>query len=105
MGESLTGHIRTAENPADLATKVIGNGQKRRSLVNKLLYDLYNHHEEGDDQDEDNRHEFPCTRCSKKVIRVSWFFPSGRPNTTSVRVKKTLIFHTPSFRHLFERAE
>ena len=40
MGESLTGHIRTADNPADLATKVIANGQMRRSLVNKLLYNL-----------------------------------------------------------------
>ena len=43
MGESLTGHIRLTENPADIATKVMANGQKRRSLVNKLLYDLYDH--------------------------------------------------------------
>jgi len=37
------GHIRSTENPAYIATKVMANGQKRRSLVNKLLYDLYDH--------------------------------------------------------------
>ena len=42
MGETLTGHIATAENPADLATKIIPGGQKRAHLVNKLLFDLYN---------------------------------------------------------------
>ena len=40
MGESLTGHIPTAENPADLATKVIAGGQKRDHLVSKLLFDI-----------------------------------------------------------------
>jgi hypothetical protein len=40
MNESLTGHIPTAENPADLATKVLGGGQKRNHLVSKLLYDI-----------------------------------------------------------------
>ena len=43
MGESLTGHIKSTENPADIATKIMANGQKRRNLVNKLLYDLYDH--------------------------------------------------------------
>jgi len=33
MGESLTGHIKTVENPADLATKVMASGQKKRCLV------------------------------------------------------------------------
>ena len=42
-GESLTGHIKSTENPADIATKIMANGQKRRNLVNKLLYDLYDH--------------------------------------------------------------
>ena len=41
MGETLTGHIAMAENPADLATKIIPGGQKRAHLVNKLLFDLY----------------------------------------------------------------
>jgi len=51
MGESLTGHIRTAENPADLTKTVIANGQKRCLLVNKLLYDLYDHEDEqGEDE-------------------------------------------------------
>ena len=41
MGEMLTGHIATAENPADLATKIIPGRQKWTHLVNKLLFDLY----------------------------------------------------------------
>ena len=40
MGESLTGHIPTAENCADLATKIIPGGQKRDHLVGKLLFDI-----------------------------------------------------------------
>jgi len=50
MGEYLMGHIKTTENPADLATKVTTNGQKRRSLVNKLLYNLYDQHKEDGEQ-------------------------------------------------------
>ena len=41
MGDSLTGHIPTAETPADLATKIIPGGQKREYLVSKLLYDIF----------------------------------------------------------------
>ena len=41
MGETLTGHVATTENPADLATKIIPGGQKQAHLVNKLLFDLY----------------------------------------------------------------
>jgi hypothetical protein len=37
MGESLTGHVGTNDNPADLATKVL-YGKKRRDIVLKLLY-------------------------------------------------------------------
>ena len=40
MGESLTAHIPTNENPADLATKVISGGQKHDHLVSKLLFDI-----------------------------------------------------------------
>jgi hypothetical protein len=40
MGESLTGHIRSEENPADLCTKVMGirGGAKRDYLTDLILY-------------------------------------------------------------------
>jgi hypothetical protein len=38
MGECLTAHIRTEDNPADLCTKVIPGGQLRDRLVNMVLY-------------------------------------------------------------------
>ena len=41
MGETLMAHVPTAENCADLATKVLsGGGQKRNHLVSKVLYDI-----------------------------------------------------------------
>ena len=40
MGESLTGHIPTSENCADLATNIIPGGQKRDHLMGKLLFDI-----------------------------------------------------------------
>ena len=43
-GESLVAHIRTHHNSADLLTKVT-YGNKRRTLVNGLLYDVYNEFE------------------------------------------------------------
>ena len=43
MGESLTAHIPTNENVADLATKVL-YGEKRRGHVRELLRDLYDEH-------------------------------------------------------------
>ena len=46
MGESLTGHVGTNSNPADLATKVLC-GKKRRDMVSKLLFNIYD-----DDEDE-----------------------------------------------------
>ena len=46
MGECLTAHIDTNENCADLATKVIAGGAKREHLVSKLLYDIFDDHEE-----------------------------------------------------------
>lgn len=44
MGESLTAHIDTHSNPADLATKMIPGGQKRDRLVDMLLYDIAEDH-------------------------------------------------------------
>ena len=40
MGETLTAHVRTAENPADIATKIIPGGRKRDHLVGKVLYHI-----------------------------------------------------------------
>ena len=40
MGESLTGHIRSDDNPADLLTK-IDTGQKLKHFVSLVLYDIY----------------------------------------------------------------
>ena len=43
MGESLTGHISTHDNPADLGTKVLPGGHKRTGLVSLVLYDFADH--------------------------------------------------------------
>jgi hypothetical protein len=40
MGECITGHVASVDNPADIATKVIPGGQKRSHLIRLLLYDL-----------------------------------------------------------------
>jgi hypothetical protein len=40
MGESLTAHIPTAVNPADLCTKVLSGGQKRDGIVGLVLLDI-----------------------------------------------------------------
>ena len=40
IGDSLTGHIRSEGNPADLLTNMV-TGQKRRYLVSLVLYDIY----------------------------------------------------------------
>ena len=40
MGESLTGHIRTEDNLADLLTKVT-YGAKRKQLVQRILRDIF----------------------------------------------------------------
>ena len=39
-GESLTGHIPTKLNPADICTKVIPGGQKRNDVIDLILYYL-----------------------------------------------------------------
>ena len=43
MGEMLTGHVKTDENPADILTKAVSGGQKRKNLVQMylLLYDIH----------------------------------------------------------------
>jgi hypothetical protein len=38
MGESLAGHVRSEENPADICTKVIAGGMKRETLTRMILY-------------------------------------------------------------------
>jgi hypothetical protein len=38
MGESLTAHIPTELNPADLCTKIMSGGMKREGVVNLVLY-------------------------------------------------------------------
>ena len=43
MGESLTAHIPSEENPADLLTKVL-TGWKREYFVRGILYDIYDDH-------------------------------------------------------------
>lgn len=45
MGESLTAHVPSKQNPADLATKIIPAGQLREFLVRMLLYDIYDDQE------------------------------------------------------------
>jgi len=42
MGESLTGHIPSDRNVADLLTKLL-TGQKRKSLVSEILFDIYDY--------------------------------------------------------------
>ena len=41
MGELLTGHVRTYENPTDILTKVVGGGQNWKNLVQMYLYDIH----------------------------------------------------------------
>jgi hypothetical protein len=40
MGECIMAHVRSDNNPADICTKVIPAGMKRRHLVDMLLFDL-----------------------------------------------------------------
>ena len=40
MGETLTGHVRTHENVADIATEVLHTSKKKNNLVSKVLYDI-----------------------------------------------------------------
>jgi len=43
MGECLTGHIASMDNPADICTKIIPGGQKRNHLFRLILYDIADH--------------------------------------------------------------
>jgi hypothetical protein len=43
MGESVTGHIASQDNCADLASKLVPSGQLREKLVSMLLYDIYDY--------------------------------------------------------------
>ncbi len=43
MGECLTGHVSTHDNPTDICTKIMPGGQKRDHLVSLILYDLTDH--------------------------------------------------------------
>jgi len=47
-GESITGHIRSKDNPSDLASKILPSGQLREHLVRDtpLLYDINDDHSE-----------------------------------------------------------
>ena len=39
--ESLTGHVPSVYNPADICKKVVPCGEKRKHLIGKVLHDLY----------------------------------------------------------------
>ena len=45
MKESLTGHVSSENNPADIATKIVPPGRKRDHLVSMILYDLADDHQ------------------------------------------------------------
>eukprot|EP00934_Nitzschia_sp_Nitz4_P006827 Nitzschia sp. Nitz4//scaffold434_size7771//2174//3312//NITZ4_009151-RA/size7771-exonerate_protein2genome-gene-0.20-mRNA-1//-1//CDS//3329551831//6817//frame0 len=47
MGEIKTAHISTHQNVADLATKVIPGGEKRKYLVSLVLYDIFDDRDDG----------------------------------------------------------
>jgi hypothetical protein len=44
MGESLTGHVSTHHNPADIATKIVPGGRKRDYLISLILHDIADEH-------------------------------------------------------------
>ena len=41
MKESLTVHVPSVDNPADICTKVVPGGAKWKHLIGKVLHDLY----------------------------------------------------------------
>ena len=43
MQEILTRHVKKHTNPADLLTKVVSGGTKRRNLTQMYLYDIVDH--------------------------------------------------------------
>ena len=46
IGESITAHISTEFNPADLATKVMTGRQKRDGCISLVLFDINDHNSE-----------------------------------------------------------
>eukprot|EP00978_Attheya_sp_CCMP212_P033355 scaffold134264_cov56-Attheya_sp.AAC.2 len=40
MGESITAHVRTEFNPANLCTKILSGGQKREGTIALVLYEI-----------------------------------------------------------------
>jgi hypothetical protein len=40
MGESIIGHIPSVNNPADICSKAVPDGQKRDHLIGLLLHDI-----------------------------------------------------------------
>jgi hypothetical protein len=40
MGESIIGNVPSVDNPADICTKVVAGGQKRKHLIRILIHDL-----------------------------------------------------------------
>jgi hypothetical protein len=38
MGEAMTAHIRSEENPAEICTKLMSGGEKRNRIVSNILY-------------------------------------------------------------------
>jgi hypothetical protein len=40
MGYSIIGHVTSVNNPADICTKAVPDGQKRDKLIGLLLHDL-----------------------------------------------------------------
>ena len=43
MGECLTGHVSTHDNPADIRMQIIPGGQKCDQPLGLILYDLADH--------------------------------------------------------------
>jgi hypothetical protein len=64
MNESLTGHVGTDHNPADLGTKVIRAGAKRTYLVALVLYDIE------DFPNEDAQDDVPVVPVVRQRVRA-----------------------------------
>ena len=45
MKESLTGHVSSENNPADIATKIVPPGRKQDHIVTMILHDLADDHQ------------------------------------------------------------
>ena len=39
--ESLTGHVPSVDNSADICTKFVPGGAKRKYLIGKVLHEIY----------------------------------------------------------------